>query len=285
MAAKKTGLGRGLDSLFADTTGQSTAAPATLPIGEIEPDKTQPRKNFAPEALAELAASIAEHGVLQPIVVRPAGGGYRIVAGERRWRAARQAGLTEIPAVIKDLTDRQAAEMALVENLQREDLNPVEEALGFRRLMDENGLTQEQAAQRVGKSRPAVANTLRLLNLSPKALALLEKGQLTEGHAKVLLSVDDAQQQATLAEAVARDALSVRDTERLVKGLRKSRGGSPGSLKPALPGEVELALRNTLGTPVKVVYKNGKGSLQIPFFSDEELKTYANMLGKLKDKR
>lgn len=283
MAVKKGGLGRGLDSLFADTTGTTGAAPVMLALNEIERDENQPRKNFEAEPLAELAASITEHGVLQPIVVRQGEGqGYYIIAGERRFRAARMAGLTEIPAIIKDVTLQKAAEIALVENLQREDLNPVEEAFGYRRLMQENNLTQEQAAVKVGKSRAAVANAIRLLNLCSEALEALEKGAISEGHAKVLLGVEDGALQAKMTRQIIKEALNVRSTERLVRGIKKSSGGSPDSIRPVLPAEVELALQNILGTKVHVQYKNGKGFLSIPFYSDEELKDLANMLGKTK---
>ncbi len=283
MAVKKGGLGRGLDSLFADTTGTTGAAPVMLALNEIERDENQPRKNFESEPLAELAASITEHGVLQPIVVRQGEGqGYYIIAGERRFRAARMAGLTEIPAIIKDVTLQKAAEIALVENLQREDLNPVEEAFGYRRLMQENNLTQEQAAVKVGKSRAAVANAIRLLNLCSEALEALEKGAISEGHAKVLLGVEDGALQAKMTRQIIKEALNVRSTERLVRGIKKSSGGSPDSIRPVLPAEVELALQNILGTKVHVQYKNGKGFLSIPFYSDEELKDLANMLGKTK---
>lgn len=282
MAAKKGGLGRGLDSLFADTTGVvSGAAPSLLPIHEIEPDKEQPRKTFEQQALSELAASIQEHGVLQPIVVRPAqnGAGYRIIAGERRWRAARLAGLSEIPAVVKDVDEGAAMEMALVENLQREDLGPVEEALGYQQLMERCGLTQEQAAKKVGKSRPVIANSLRLLNLEPEVLKWLEEGKLSVGHAKVLLSAAEPALQVEAARITIQEQLSVRGTEQLLKKWKRAPAKVKEELPPALPGEVEASLREILGTRVKVSYKKGKGTLQIAFSSDEELRAYAKRLG------
>lgn len=282
MAAKKGGLGRGLDSLFADTTGVvSGAAPSLLPIHEIEPDKEQPRKTFEQQALSELAASIQEHGVLQPIVVRPAqnGAGYRIIAGERRWRAARLAGLSEIPAVVKDVDEGAAMEMALVENLQREDLGPVEEALGYQQLMERCGLTQEQAAKKVGKSRPVIANSLRLLNLEPEVLKWLEEGKLSVGHAKVLLSAAEPALQVEAARITIQEQLSVRGTEQLLKKWKRAPVKVKEELPPALPGEVEASLREILGTRVKVSYKKGKGTLQIAFSSDEELRAYAKRLG------
>ena len=176
MATKKRGLGKGLDALFVDNAVESESRVNTLPIAEVEPNRDQPRKEFDQEALEELAASIAEHGVLQPILVRPVSGGYQIVAGERRWRAARLAGLVEIPAVIKEMTDQEVGQAALVENLQREDLNPVEEALGYHQLMEQFGMTQEQVAKKVSKSRPAVANAVRLLGLPEEVLAFLRAG-------------------------------------------------------------------------------------------------------------
>ena len=282
MAAKKGGLGRGLDSLFADTTGVvSGSAPSLLSIHEIEPDKEQPRKIFEQQALSELAASIQEHGVLQPIVVRPAtnGAGYRIIAGERRWRAARLAGLSEIPAIIKEVEEGAAMEMALIENLQREDLGPVEEALGYRQLMERCGLTQEQAAKKVGKSRPVIANALRLLNLEPEVLKWLEEGKLSAGHAKVLLSSEEPEQQVQAARITIEQQLSVRATEQLLKKWRRSPAKAQEELPPAFPREVEASLREVLGTRVKVSYKKGKGSLQIAFSSDEELRAYAKRLG------
>ncbi len=280
MAAKKSGLGRGLDSLFAESAGNTVSAPTSLRLSDIEPDKTQPRKTFPEEALAELAASIAQHGVLQPLVVRPTPlGGYRIIAGERRWRAARMAGLTEVPAVVKDVTDAQAMEIALIENLQREDLDPIEEALGYRQLIDSCGYTQEQAAQRLGKSRTGVTNSLRLLHLEEPVRALVHEGALSTGHAKVLLSLEGADQCAAAQTAV-KQGLNVRQTEQLCKKLKKGTPPArPAALRPALPGEVELALREALGTEVRVQYKEGRGNLVLGFYSDEQLRDFANLLG------
>lgn len=284
MAAKKPALGRGLDSLFADTTGGvDTANPSDINISEIQPDKSQPRKKFDQTALEELAESIREHGVLQPLLIRPMqdGMGYQIVAGERRWRAAKLAGLTEVPAIIKELTEREAAELALVENLQREDLGPVEEAKGYQNLAENYGLTQEEIAKRVGKSRPVVANALRLLGLAPEVLDFLEDGKLTTGHAKVLLSIEDKAQQLRAATVVVEQKLSVRETEKLLKKLKAGmKAPKKEVLRPVLPQEVEIILQETLGTKVKVSsYKEGKGVLQIEFNSDDELRLYAKKLG------
>ena len=285
MAPKPRGLGRGLDSLFADSGAEISTAPQIVPLGDIEPDKMQPRKNFEQTALAELAASIAEHGLLQPIVVRPSGiNGYVIVAGERRWRACRLAGLKEIPVVIKDITAEQAAEMALVENLQREDLNPVEEAFGYRRLIDSFNLTQEQAAEKVGKSRAAVANSLRLLQAQPAVVDMLRDGALTAGHTKAVLMIDDGTKQLEAAQRIIKQHLSVRAAELLCKKMLKDKPKkrAANSSKPALPVEVELALKEALGTEVKVNYTGGRGTLVVSFYSDEQLKNFANALTKNK---
>lgn len=281
MAVKKGGLGRGLESLFEDAARDVGGPVSTLPLREIEPDKDQPRKDFDEQALSELADSIARHGLLQPIAVRAAAGGaYKIIAGERRWRAARLAGLSEVPVVIKDVTDAEAMELALIENLQREDLDPVEEAMGYRQLMERCELTQEQTAQKIGKSRSAIANSLRLLNLPDDVLAFLKEGKLSTGHAKVLLGLPDAALQSQAAEAVVGQNLNVRQTEALCKKLAKpEKPPKPQPLRPALAGEVEYALREVLGSEVKVDYKNGQGSLTVHFYSDEQLSAFANLLG------
>ena len=281
-------LGRGLESLFEDAapsleTGDGVR---TVPLREIEPDPGQPRKTFNQDSLAELAASIGEHGLLQPIAVRPQPmGGYRIVAGERRWRACRMAGLTEVPVVIRDVSDQEAMELALVENLQREDLDPVEEACGIRELMDRCGLTQEQAAQRLGKSRSALANSLRLLGLPPEALELLRSGALTAGHAKAILGLPTPELQVQAAKLIAEHSLNVRQAEALCRKLAKDakQAGQPPAPepppRPALPVEVEESLRQALGSEVSVAYKNGRGSLTVHFYSDDQLRAFANLLG------
>ena len=281
MAVKKGGLGRGLESLFEDAARDVGGPVSTLPLREIEPDKDQPRKDFDEQALSELADSIARHGLLQPIAVRAAAGGaYKIIAGERRWRAARLAGLSEVPVVIKDVTDAEAMELALIENLQREDLDPVEEAMGYSQLMERCELTQEQTAQKIGKSRSAIANSLRLLNLPDDVLAFLKEGKLSTGHATVLLGLPDAALQTKAAEAVVGQNLNVRQTEALCKKLVKpEKPPKPQPLRPALAGEVEYALREVLGSEVKVDYKNGQGSLTVHFYSDEQLSAFANLLG------
>lgn len=283
MAKGRGGLGRGLESLFEDASPsfESDAKVDSLPLREIEPDPGQPRKTFEQQALGELAASIAEHGLLQPIAVRPRPmGGYTIVAGERRWRASRMAGLTEVPVVVKDVTDEQAMELALVENLQREDLDPVEEAAGIRELMQRCALTQEQAAQKLGKSRSALANSLRLLNLPESVLELLKSGFLSTGHAKVILGLPTAELQQQAAQIIADEQLNVRQAEALCKKLAKpARSPKEETLRSALPVEVEESLKQALGSEVNVAYHGGKGKLTVHFYSDEQLRAFANLLG------
>ena len=283
MAKGRGGLGRGLESLFEDAAPsfESDTRIETLPLREIEPDPGQPRKTFDDETLAELSASIAEHGLLQPIAVRPKpSGGYLIVAGERRWRASRMAGLTEVPVIVKDVTDEQAMELALVENLQREDLDPVEEAAGIRELMTRCDLTQEQAARKLGKSRSALANSLRLLSLPETVLELLKSGFITIGHAKVVLSLPTPELQEEAAQMIADNQLNVRQAEALCKKLAKpAKEPVAAPLPSALPVEVEESLKQVLGSEVRVAYHDGKGKLTVHFYSDDQLKAFANLLG------
>ena len=287
MAKRKLGgLGKGLDSLFADLpeTDADDAGVTTLPLREIEPDPDQPRKKFDDEALAGLAASITENGLLQPIAVRPKklGTGYLIIAGERRWRAARLAGLTDVPVLIKDVTDEQAAALALIENLQREDLDPIEVAEGCRRLIDQYGLTQEQAAQRLGKSRSALTNTLRLLGLPDDVREAVRTGGISTGHAKAILGLPSAEIMSAAARQVMEKSLNVRQTEALCRKLSKPpKEPKPvdAFIRPVLATEVEAALKEVTGSEVHVDYKNGKGSLRIDFYSDEQLRRYAELLG------
>ena len=283
MAKGRGGLGRGLESLFEDAAPSFEADTRieTLPLREIEPDPGQPRKTFDDETLAELSASIAEHGLLQPIAVRPKpSGGYLIVAGERRWRASRMAGLTEVPVIVKDVTDEQAMELALVENLQREDLDPVEEAAGIRELMTRCNLTQEQAARKLGKSRSALANSLRLLSLPETVLELLKSGFITIGHAKVVLSLPTPELQEEAAQMIADNQLNVRQAEALCKKLAKpAKEPVAAPLPSALPVEVEESLKQALGSEVRVAYHDGKGKLTVHFYSDDQLKAFANLLG------
>ena len=278
--AGQFGLGKGLTALFEENDTLSGAA-ELLPILDIEPNADQPRKRFDDEAMAELTASIAAHGVLQPILVRPlTNGGYKLVAGERRWRAARAAGLSEIPAVVREMSDKEADELAIIENLQREDLNPMEEALGYQTLMDNYGLTQEQAATAVGKSRPAVANALRLLKLPEPVAEWVINGKLSAGHARAVLALTDAAEQIALAEQAIAGGWSVRETEKRAKQKpSKNREKSTVFGGHAFYKEVALALTEHLGKKVTVSAAGGdKGILQIEFYGDDDLKDLANRL-------
>lgn len=273
--AKVRGLGKGLDALFADTASEDTGGVTSVRISEIEPNLGQPRKEFDEKALGELADSIAQHGILQPLLIRPAKNGmYQIVAGERRWRAARLAGLTEVPVLIRELGDMETDQIALIENLQREDLNAVEMAEGYRSLMEKHGMTQEQLSEAVGKSRPAVANTLRLLNLPPEALEMLRSGKISAGHAKAILSAPEEKQEE-LAKKVAFSGLSVRETERLAtkKDLpeEKPKQKKEGFPKDGFLREMQAAMSEELGRPVRITEKENGGCLEIPFYSKDEL--------------
>lgn len=282
---KKTGLGKGLDALFLDNSmEESQGAAVKLAINEIEPNRAQPRKTFDETALAELAQSIATHGVIQPLLVRPLhDGGYQLIAGERRWRAARMAGLHEVPVVIRDMTDSEAMELALVENLQREDLNPIEEARGLQLLMETYTLTQEQAAVRIGKSRPAVANAMRLLLLPEPVLDLVESGALSAGHARALLGLQSGGEMEKLAEEILRHGWSVRETERRVKALRNGTDARKNAPKKrdVFFDEAELAASQALGRTAKISLMSAeRGSLTIEFFSKEDLSKLLNLLDK-----
>lgn len=289
MAAKKGGLGRGLDALFADNSIEEIASTSAvkLKIMDIEPNRDQPRKIFDEDALAELADSIAKHGVIQPLLVRPMpDGSYQLVAGERRWRASRMAGLTEVPVVIKELSDDEAMALALIENLQREDLNAIEEAQGIKALMDTLSLTQDEAAERVGKSRPAVANALRLLKLPDSVIALVSDGKLSPGHARALLGFKDEQDIIETADLIIEKGMTVRDVEKLVKKRNKEpKAEKPAARRASYYDEVELALTDFLGRKVKVGTKPGKesGVLEIDFFDKDDLSRLADALKSLGD--
>ena len=289
MAAKKGGLGRGLDALFADNSIEEIASTSAvkLKIMDIEPNRDQPRKIFDEDALAELADSIAKHGVIQPLLVRPMpDGSYQLVAGERRWRASRMAGLTEVPVVIKELSDDEAMALALIENLQREDLKAIEEAQGIKALMDTLSLTQDEAAERVGKSRPAVANALRLLKLPDSVIALVSDGKLSPGHARALLGFKDEQDIIETADLIIEKGLTVRDVEKLVKKRNKEpKAEKPAARRASYYDEVELALTDFLGRKVKVGTKPGKesGVLEIDFFDKDDLTRLADALKSLGD--
>lgn len=284
MAPKKKGLGRGLDALFADNAVEeiSPTSAVKLSVNDIEPNKNQPRKNFDEDSLAELADSIAQHGVIQPLLVRPMpDGSYQLVAGERRWRAARMAGLFEVPVVIKELSDSETMEMALIENLQREDLNPIEEAEGLQQLMDTYGLTQEEAANRVGRSRPAVANALRLLALPATVLELTRDGKISAGHARALLAFQDEGQMFQVVELILKKGISVREVERLAKAAAKQPKEKIIVHRDVFYDEVELALSDTLRRHVKIREGKGKekekGILEVEFFNREDLEKLAKL--------
>ena len=299
MAKRKTdlGLGRGLNALLGDpelpTQGEGSIS---LPISQVEPGLNQPRKRFDPETLSDLAESIRVHGIIQPLTVRRlASGYYQIIAGERRWRAAKQAGLTEVPAVIIEADDRKVMELGLIENLQREDLNPAEEARGYQVLMEEYGLTQEQVAEEMGKSRPAIANTLRLLALPEDLLKLLEEGTLSAGHARAILGAPTQamQRQAAMttegpllllaAKQVIAHGLSVRQTESLVKALQKQ----PAEKKAAnneialYLGELEKSLSSNLGRKVTISHHGKKGKIQLEYYNPEDLEALLSLLNTL----
>lgn len=284
MATKKGGLGKGISQLFVENAPEDAlnSGATSLPIGDIEPDRNQPRTSFDDAALQELADSVSAHGVLQPILVRPqSDGSYRIVAGERRYRAARMAGLTEVPVVIKVLSDAEAAAIALIENLQREDLNPMEEAIGIKRLMDEFGLTQNETAERLSKSRPAVANALRLLQLPEDCIELVADGTLSAGHARTLLGLENKEMIYEVALTVSEKGMSVRDTEKLVKKLNKPVKETETPPVAHYHSEVALSLSTVLGRKVNIVTAKGTGKtggkIEFEFFDDDDLQKLAKL--------
>ena len=298
----KTGLGRGLSSLLgarppadkktkggkkpASTPPPATAkAPNEVPVGKILPGAMQPRNGMDDDSLNELAESIRENGIMQPLVVRPREGGYELIAGERRWRAAQMAGLARVPIVIRDVDDRTALELALVENLQRENLDPIEEARGYAQLMEQFDLKQEEVAVKVGKNRATVANSLRLIKLPPEVQAYIRDGRLSSGHAKAILGLKNAKDQIAAAKRAIKKELSVRQTEELVAALGQA---VPGKVRrgPAAKGaanthilDLEGKLRDRLGTKVALRYRKGKGSVDIKFFNDEDLQRILEALG------
>ena len=285
MAKRKTelGLGRGLNALLGDPDLQPQGeGSVTLPISQVEPGLNQPRKRFEQGALDDLAESIRVHGIIQPLTVRRlASGYYQIIAGERRWRAAKAAGLQEVPAVIIEADDRKGMELGLIENLQREDLNPAEEARGYRTLMEEYGLTQEQVAQQMGKSRPAITNTLRLLALPDEVMHLLEEGTLSAGHARALLSLPSPGLQREAAKRVVEEQLSVRQTEALVKALQKEKREKPKPQGPDLSlylGELEKDLSGRLGRKVRISHKGKKGRIELEYYNEQDLEALLQQL-------
>ena len=287
MATKKrnTGLGKGLDALFADIEPASAETPAketaggveTISIDAIKPNAAQPRKTFDKEKLEDMAASIKEHGIIQPIIVRPSGKGYEIVAGERRYRAARAAGLKEVPCIVRELTDRENMLFAIIENMQREDLNPIEEAEGLHSMAETYNLTQEDISKSVGKSRPYITNSLRLLNLEPEVLEMVRKGDLSAGHGRTLLGCADAAKQIQLAKRSVKEGLSVRTLEALVAGKPLRKQPRPRAKDPNIAA-IEEDLKRSLGTKVKLVSNGKKGKIEIDYYSPEELERLLEIL-------
>ena len=282
MASNK-GLGRGLGALLGDfgDEPQENSPYKLLPVYKIEPNPDQPRRDFDEEELQELADSVAEHGVIQPLTVREMSSGYyQIIAGERRWRAARLANLSEIPVVVIEADDKKAMELALIENLQRQDLNPVEEALGYRSLMQDYGLTQEEAARRVGKSRPAVANALRLLNLSPEVLEMVRGGKLSPGHARAVLTLKPEKKQLEAARRITALDLSVRQAELLCKNMSREQPvkEEPATLAVDYVAECEKTLSKQLGRGVKIVNGKRKGRFELEFYGQEDLQVLLDAL-------
>ncbi len=268
------GLGSGLDSLFSDNTTE-VQVKKTLHITEIEPNREQPRKNFSDEAITALAESIRDHGMLQPILVRPMeDGSYRIVAGERRWRAARMLGLDEVPVNIKEMTDTEAAQLALIENLQRENLNPVEEAMGFKELIEKYGMTQDAVAKTIGRSRSSVSNSMRILALPDRILNMVEDGELSLGHAKALLSFENEDLMIATAVKAANGGLTVRQVERAAQKSLENEDEQSEKSNRRIDNyfvEVELSLKEALGRKVKVDYGKNKGALTLEFYDKDDL--------------
>ena len=282
----KKGLGKGMGALFAEELDapQQNTPYRLLPIYKVEPNPDQPRQDFSEEELQDLADSITEHGIIQPLTVRELDNGYfQIIAGERRWRAARLAELKEVPAVVIEADDRKVMELALIENLQRQDLNPVEEAMGYRSLMADYGLTQEQAAKQVGKSRPAVANALRLLNLCPEVLETVRKGALSAGHARAVLTLEDPKKQQQAAQKICALGLSVRQAELLCKNMAKPPVKQPEpTFAVDYVAECEKSLSKHLGRGVKIVNGKRKGRFELEFYGQEDLQNLLDALMKLK---
>lgn len=288
--AKKKALGQGLDALFGDNGNEDSGGAQTLRMSDIEPNRSQPRRNFDEAAINELADSIQQHGLIQPIIVRPIETGYQIVAGERRWRACRQLGMNEVPAIIREFTDSETAQIALIENIQREDLNPIEEAAAFRSLMDEYKMTQEELSKAVGKSRSTIANSVRLLNLPEPIIEMLRKKEISVGHAKAISAAETEEEMISLAKEAAAGRITVRGIERLLSknsaeaSEEKSEKKDSKDKKEIRQGmnfitEMQLSLENHLGKKVKISSKDGEsGSITIEFYSKDELSEIADKL-------
>lgn len=275
----KGGLGSGLDFLF-DDNAADVQVKKTIRMAEIEPNRNQPRKNFSEESIAALADSIQQYGILQPILVRPNDGSYQIVAGERRWRAARMLGLDEVPVIIKELSDLETMQIALIENLQRENLNPIEEAMGYKELMEKYGMTQENVSKTVGRSRSSVANALRLLQLDEEIQDLIESGEISFGHAKALLSISNPELRKKTAEKVARGMLTVRAVEKIAseEASIEPEPYVPDSITNNYFKEIELSLAECLKRGVSVKYGQNKGTLTLDFYDQDDLNALAEKL-------
>lgn len=279
MAVKRRGLGKGLSALIPDEPsrnndeGKDSKGIIYIDINSIEPNEEQPRRQFNQESLLELSTSIKNHGIIQPIIVRRSEKGYQLIAGERRWRAAKIAGFKEIPCIVKDLKQLQSTKLALIENLQREDLNPIEEALAYKGLIDNHGLTQEEVSDVIGKSRSYIANVTRLLNLDKRVIELISRGELSSGHGRTLLGLENRKLQFEIAKVIVEKSLSVRETERLVKEMTKENKNRKEKKKKKDPSliEIEETLRKALGTKVQISSGRKKGKIEIEYYSLEDL--------------
>jgi ParB family transcriptional regulator, chromosome partitioning protein len=278
--SKKFGLGKGLGALIPEEdTNIDNNAVMKIEMNLIKANTNQPRKNFDEEKIEQLAESIKEHGIVQPIVLKKDGNTYTIVAGERRWRASKSIGLKEIPAVVMDLTDKQILEISLIENIQREDLNPIEEAVAYKKLIDEFDLTQEELSKRIGKSRTAVTNCLRLLNLDSRVQDYLIDGVITEGHGRTLLAISDKETQYILAQKIIDEGLNVRDTEKLIKSLGKEKKAKDNKQKDNIYYiDIKDKLENYFGTRVSLINKKNKGKIEIEYYSEDDLQRILDIL-------
>lgn len=297
MAVKRSGLGKGLDSLIPDkavnksaTTGKkeeksekkvNESGEQLIPINQVEPNREQPRKEFDEDALLELADSIKQYGILQPLIVQKRKDYYEIIAGERRWRAAKKAGLKEVPVIIREYTDQQVVEISLIENIQRENLNPIEEAMAFKKLLEEFNLKQDEVAERVSKSRTAVTNSMRLLKLDERVQQMIIDDMISTGHARALLAIDDKDEQYNLANRIFDEKLSVRDTEKLVKEIKnpKKPKEKVKTVNDFIYKDLANKMKEVMGTKVSIASKgNGKGKIEIEYYSDEELERMFDMI-------
>lgn len=286
MAVKRRGLGKGLSALIPeerqlnlmeDEADKGTVV--ELDISSIEPNKEQPRKTFEKEPLEELKNSIKQYGLLQPLVVRKVGGKYEIIAGERRWRAAKEAKIKKVPCIIKEVDDTQALKLALIENIQRENLNPIEEAQAYKTLIDEYDLTQEEVALALGKSRSYIANTIRLLNLDDEIIEYISEGKITSGHGKVLLGIKDKRERLELAKGIVENKLNVRETEKIASKAKKKASSKVKMEKNPIISQIEEGLMRALGTKVSIITKKNGGKIEIEYYSDEDLQRIIEVIG------